>query len=90
MTLKNIKKLYPHSADEEKKQKKKAKKKEAKQKKKAERKAETPEQKKARKSQPKRSISDWVNIAVGVLAVFFEKFANHITDEKWCITEVLL
>jgi len=60
------------------KQKKKAKKKEAKQKKKAERKAETPEQKKARKAQPKPSISDWVNIAVGVLAVFFEKFANHL------------
>lgn len=59
------------------KQKKKEQKKAAKDKKKAERKAETPEQKKARKSAPKRSISDWINIAVGVLAVFFEKFTKH-------------
>ena len=60
------------------KQNKKAKKKAAKQKKKADRKAETPEQKKARKAQPKRSVSDWINIAIGVLAVFFEKFSNHL------------
>ena len=59
------------------KQKKKAQKKAANEKKKAERKAETPEQKKARKSAPKRSISDWINIAVGILAIFFEKFTKH-------------
>ena len=61
-----------------KKQEKKAQKAEAKKKKKDERKAETPEQKKARKAQPKRSIGDWINIAVGVLAVFFEKFSRHL------------
>ena len=59
------------------KQKKKEKKKAEKKKKKAERKNETKEQKKARKSAPKRSISDWINIAVGVLAIFFEKFTKH-------------
>lgn len=59
------------------KQKKKAEKKAAKEKKKAERKAETPEQKKSRKSAPKRSVSDWINIAIGVLAIFFEKFTKH-------------
>lgn len=59
------------------KQKKKEKKKAAKEKKKAERKSETKEQKKARKSAPKRSVSDWINIAVGVLAVFFQKFTRH-------------
>ena len=59
------------------KQKKKEAKKAAKAKKKAEKKAETPEQKKARKAVPKRSISDWINIAVGILAIFFKKFTKH-------------
>jgi hypothetical protein len=58
--------------------KKKEKKKAAKEKKKAERKSETKEQKRARKAVPKRSISDWVNIAVGILAIFFKKFTKHL------------
>lgn len=61
-----------------KKQEKKKLKAEKKDKKKAERKSETREQKKARKSIPKRSISDWVSIAVGVLAIFFERFAKRL------------
>lgn len=61
-----------------KKQEKKRLKKEKKAQKKAARKAETPEEKKARKSAPKRSVVDWVNIAVGVLAVFFEKFFHRL------------
>ena len=46
--------------------------------KKAERKAETAEQKKARKNAPKRSVADWIDIAVGVLAMFFNKFFRHL------------
>ena len=46
--------------------------------KKAERKAETKEQKEARKNAPKRSVADWIDIAVGVLAIFFNKFFRRL------------
>lgn len=63
-------------AELEKAQKKK-KKAEAKKKKKEQRKNETAKQKKLRK-QSKRSVSDWIDIAVGVLSVFFDKFSKHL------------
>ena len=61
-----------------KKAEKKKEKAEAKKKKKEQRKSETAEQKKARKNHPKRSVSDWIDIAVSVLAVFFEKFSKRL------------
>lgn len=74
---KHQKRLKEKQLAELKKAKKKKSKAEAKKKKNAAKKAETKEQKKARKAIPKRSISDWINIAVGVLAIFFEKFTRH-------------
>ncbi len=74
---KHQKRLEQKRLAEQKKSEKKKSKAAAKKKKKEERKAETKEQKKARKNHPKRSISDWINIGVGVLAVFFEKFTGH-------------
>jgi hypothetical protein len=61
-----------------KKQEKKRIKAEKKAQKKAERKAETAEQKKARKNAPKRSVADWIDIAVGILAIFFNKFFHRL------------
>ncbi len=74
---KHQKRLEKEQLAAQKKAEKKKTKAAAKKKKKEERKAETKEQKKARKNHPKRSISDWVNIGVGVLAIFFEKFTRH-------------
>ena len=74
---KHQKRLEKKRLAELKKAEKKKAKAEAKKKKKAAKKAETKEQKKARKAAPKRSISDWINIAIGVLAIFFEKFTRH-------------
>lgn len=74
---KHQKRLEQKRLAEQKKAEKKKSKAAAKKKKKEERKAETKEQKRARKNHPKRSISDWINIGVGVLAVFFEKFTRH-------------
>ena len=71
---KHLKRLENKRAAEIEKSKKKSQKKAAKKKKKDEKK----EQKKSKSSAPKRSISDWINIAVGVLAVFFEKFSHHL------------
>ena len=74
---KHQKRLEENRLAELKKAEKKKAKAEAKKKKKAAKKAETKAQKKARKNHPKRSISDWINIAIGVLTIFFEKFTRH-------------